>query len=337
MGGTNTCMGVYQFTESNIKLFVSVIKPLIETHTGLIYKDAMSQYESRSIKIDLISSMIAEAKLLIVDVSINNPNVFFELGIAYTLKKPVILLCLKKAFTSKSKKDWNEKMPFDINGKELLIFEDENDLKVKLGKFISDALFKTKQASVSWSSQNEKNHVKSSSELEIFARGNIWSNVGINSNFTISYHVKIQDSATVKNPDIRFFISSSPMGYPRIVTIFPWESSELDQNKYECHIDYFKAEIVGVEQNEHLRLQQVSVAKKDFNNIKEFDVFISFCWPNLVFESSQFEDGVNRLVVPISQFRDMGFPVHLLQFIGFEAINNSHFTIDKIEIKEVFI
>jgi len=66
-------------------------------------------------------------------------------------------------------------------------------------------------------------------------------------------------------------------------------------------------------------------------------VFISFCWPNLVFESTIFEDKVKRLLVPISQFRDMGFPVHLSQFIGFEAINDSNVTIDDIIIQEVFI
>lgn len=87
----------------------------------------------------------------------------------------------------------------------------------------------------------------------------------------------------------------------------------------------------------HPRLQQVSVAPKEIENLKEFDVFISFCWPNLVFESSLFEDGVKRLVVPISQFRDMGFPVHLAQFIGFEAINNSHININRIVIKEILL
>lgn len=337
MHRSSTCVGVYEFIESNIKMFNLVIKPIVETHAGLIYEDAMSQYESRTIKMDLILRMIDQANLLIVDISKKNPNVFFELGIAYTLKKPIILLCTKKAFKSKGKNNWSEKIPFDIGGRELLIFEDENDLKVKLGKFISDALYKTRSISVSWCSDNERNHVKSSSELEIFDTGNIWSNVGINTNFTISYHVKIKNFDLVKNPDLRLFISSSPKGYPRIVTIFPWEFTEIDQTKYECHIDYFKTENPGINQINHPRLQQISVAPKEIKNLKEFDVFLSFCWPNLVFESSLFEDGIKKLVVPISQFRDLGYPVHLKQFVGFEAINNSHVTIDHITIKEILI
>ena len=223
MPSSNTCMGVYEFTASNIKMFNSVIRPIVETHAGLIYIDAMSEYESRTIKMDLISRMIAEANLVIVDISKNNPNVFFELGIAYNLKKPIILLCSRQAFKSKDKNNWSEKIPFDIRSKELLIFKSEKDLKVRLGKFISDALYKTKPASVSWCSDKERNHVKSSSELEIFDRGNIWSNIGINSNFTISYQVKIKNYNKVVKPDLRLFISSSPKGYPRIVTIFPWE------------------------------------------------------------------------------------------------------------------
>lgn len=337
MSSSNTCMGVYEFNDSNISMFNTVIRPIIETHAGLIYVDAMSQYEPHSIKMDLISRMIAEANLVIVDISKKNPNVFFELGIAYSLRKPMILICSKMAFKSKGPNNWNEKIPFDIRSKELLIFEDVKDLKVKLGKYISDALFKTKLVSVSWCSDFERNHVKSSSEVEIFDRGNIWSNVGINMNFTISYHVKIKNFDKIKNPDLRLFISNSPNGYPRIVIIFPWEFTELDKAKYECHIDYFKAENEGADQINHLRLQQVPVAKKEVKNLEDFDVFISFCWPNLVFESSLFEDGVKRLVVPISKFRDMGFPIHLSKFIGFEAINNSHVYIDQIVIKEILV
>lgn len=337
MVGSNTCMGIYEFNDLNKKMFNSVIRPLVETHAGLIYRDALSQYESRSIKMDLIARMIAEASVVIVDISKNNANVFFELGIAYTLKKPMILLCTKSSFESKAKGNWGGKMPFDIRSNELLIFENENDLKVQLGKYISDALYSTKPASVSWSSEKSINHIKSSSELEIFDRGNIWSNIAVNSNFTVSYHVTIENFQEVNNPDIRFFISGYHSGYPRIVIIFPWEFVELNETHYECHIDYFECENPGENAINHPRLQQVSVTKREMKNIKEFDVFISFCWPNLVFESSIFEDHVKRLVVPLSKFRDLGFPVHLSQFIGFEAINNSHISIDQIVIKEVFL
>jgi hypothetical protein len=334
MSSTNTCMGIYEFNDQNKKMFASIIKPLIETHTGLTYVDAMSRYESLSIKMDLISRMIEEAKIVIIDLSLKNPNVFLELGIAYALKKPMVLLCSEKSFKSKNKKYWGEKIPFDVTGRELLIFENNNDLKVKLGRFISDCLFKTQHVCVSWSSENATNHIKSNSELEIFKQGNIWSNAAVNSSFIMSYRIKIHNISLVDNPDIRLFLSNSPKGYPRIVIIFPWEGHDIDQNKFECHIDYFKIDDTRINE---LRLQQKSVGEKDNDRIKEFEVFISFCWPNLVFESTFFEDTVKRLLVPISQFRDMGYPVHLSQFIGFEAKNDCHITIDNIVIKEIYI
>lgn len=328
MASLNCCMGIYQFDDEKKRTFNSVIKPLIGSHTGLTYVDASSYYEPTNIKMNLISKMVEEARLIVVDLSEKNPNVFLELGIAHTLKKPMVLLCSQKNFNT----TWNKKMPFDLEGRELLIFADDNDLKVKLGRFISDSLYTTREVTVSWVSENKDNHIKSSSEIEIFNSGAIWSNLGVNSNFVIGYHVKIHDgsSGSNKNPDIRLYFASSPNGYPRIVNIFPWELSEMDNEKYECHIDYFE------NLTEHYRLQQVSVGKKDLETIRDFDVFVSFCWPNLVFESTFFEDKVNRLIVPISHFRDRGFPVHLSQYIGLESIN-SRVTIDNIMIKEIFL
>lgn len=324
MSSSNSCMGIYQFDDEKKRIFYSIIKPLIASHTGLTYVDASSYYEPSNIKMTLISKMIEEARLVVADLSEKNPNVFLELGIAYALKKPLVLVCYEKSL--KDKKTWNNKMTFDLEGRDLLIFKNDNDLKVKLGRFISDSLYKTREVTVSWVSENKDNHIKSPYEIEFFNSGATWSNLGVNSNFIISYHVTIHNLTDLaQNPDIRLYFSASLNGYPRIVNIFPWE---LSQDKYECHIDYFK------NQTDHVRLQQVAVGKRDIETIREFDVFVSFCWPNLVFESSFFEDKINRLIVPISDFRNRGFPIHLSQYIGFESIN-SRVTIDNIMIKEV--
>lgn len=330
MPSGNTCMGIFQFDDEKMRIYHSIIKPLVESHTGLVYVDATSYYEPSAIKMSLISKMIEEARLVIVDLSEKNPNVFFELGIAYSLKKPMVLLCSQESY--KGEEFWNSKMPFDIEGRELLIFSDDNDLKVKLGRFIFDSLYTTREVTVSWASENKDNHIKSPSEIEIFSSGGIWSNLGINPNFIISYHIKVYSvKYPGKNPDIRLYFSNTPKGYPRIVNIFPWEFSQMDKGKYECHIDYFLKENA-----DHIRLQQVSVGKRDIETIREFDVFVSFCWPNLIFESSFFEDKINRLIVPKSDFRSRGFPIHLAQYIGFESIN-SRVTINNIRIKEVFL
>lgn len=331
MPNKNSCMGIYPFDEKRKEIFDEIVKPLVESHTGLVYEDARDYYEPSFIKMDLISKMIEESSLVIADLSEKNPNVFLELGIAYNLRKPLILLCSKNAFEEKEK--WDKKLPFDLQGRDLLIFDDENDLKVKLGKFISDSLYLTKAVTLSWISTCKDNHIKSATEIEIFNKGEIWSDIGLNSNFIISFHVKIHNVLEeLNNPDVRLFLSTTTVGYPRIVNIFPWERSEMDNTKYECHIDYFPSSIFG----EHVRLQQVSVAEKNIDIIKEFDVFLSFCWPNLVFESSFFEDKINRLMYPINGFRTKGYPVHLSQFIGFESIN-SRVSINNIKIKEVFL
>ena len=332
MSSSNTVMAVFQFDADTRQLFEQIVRPLVETHTGLKYVDGASYYEPLRIKIDLISKMIEEARLVIVDISHKNPNVFIELGIAFCSKKPLILLCSKESWNGTQRKQWNKKVPFDIEGRELLIFRDENDLKVKLGRFISDSLYRTREVAVSWDFQSKDNHVKSSSEIEIFSPGEIWSASAVNQNFIISYHIKIHEvKQQDRNPDVRLYMAASPAGYPRVVNIFPWESSEIDQEKYECHLDYFSAE--GAD---HWRLQQVSVGPKDINLIRNFDVFVSFCWPNLVFESNFFEDKVNRLYISLSSLHTKGYPLHLNQYIGFESMN-SHVTVENIRVKEVFI
>lgn len=332
MSSSNTVMAIFQFDNKTRPRFELIVRPLVETHTGLKYVDGASYYEPLTIKMNLISKMIEEARLVIVDVSRKNPNVFIELGIAYCLNKPLVLLCSRESWEGTTKKQWNKKVPFDIEGRELLIFSDENDLKVKLGRFISDSLYKTREVAVSWDSQSKDNHVKSSSEIEIFGPGEIWSASAVNSNFIISYGIKIHEvKEQDRNPDVRLYISGAPTGYPRVVNIFPWESSEMDQEKYECHIDYFPAE-----DGLHSRLQQVSVGPKNIELIRDFDVSVSFCWPNLVFESSFFEDKVNRLYVSLSSLRTKGYPIHFNQYIGFES-KNSRVTVENIRVKEVFI
>ena len=332
MSSSNTVMAIFQFDDETRRLFELIVRPLVETHTGLKYLDGASYYEPLTIKMNLISKMIEEARLIIVDVSHKNPNVFIELGIAYCLNKPLVLLCSRESWEGTTEEQWNKKVPFDIEGRELLIFSDEDDLKVKLGRFISDSLYRTREVAVTWDSQSKDNHIKSSSEIEIFGPGEVWSSSAVHSNFIISYHVRIHEvKAQDRNPDIRLYISGAPAGYPRVVNIFPWESSEIESDKYECHIDYFPDE-----SGSHSRLQQVAVGPKNLDIIRDFDVFVSFCWPNLVFESSFFEDKVNRLYVSLSSLRTRDYPVHFGQYIGFESVN-SRVTVENIRVKEVFI
>src|SRR5208282_6881913 len=126
----------------------------------------------------------------------------------------------KNAF--EQKETWDKKLPFDLQGRDLLIFDNDNDLKVKLGKFISDSLYLTKAVSLSWISSHKDNHIKSATEIEIFNKGEIWSDIGLNSNFIISFHVIIHEVLVEQepnNPDVRLSLSTTFGGYPRILII----------------------------------------------------------------------------------------------------------------------
>lgn len=334
----STCMGIFRFSKKYYELFDSIIYPLIQTHTGLICHDARSYYEAQAIKMDLIARMIGESNLVIIDISENNPNVFLEFGIAFNLRKPMIIICQQNLY----KKTWKSKIPFDLQGRELLIYENIPDLRVKLGRHIFDALYHTSPTVLSWKSRHPHNHVKSTAEISFFSAEEIWSDRAVHPSFTIRYHVKIIKVLQERNPDMRLIFShqanalpnTQQGGYPRIVIIFPWEFSEKTESKYECHIDYFKGF-----SGDHERLQQVAVAQPDISKISKttpltYDFFVTFCWPNLIVESSLFEEEKERLVVPLDSFRDRGYPLHLPQFIGFSS-RNSHATIEKITIKEI--
>ncbi len=80
MATSNTAMAIFQFDAPTREMFETIVRPLIETHTGLKYVDGTSYYEPSTVKISLISKMIDEARMVIVDISTKNPNVFIELG-----------------------------------------------------------------------------------------------------------------------------------------------------------------------------------------------------------------------------------------------------------------
>lgn len=77
-----------------------------------------------------VLKMINRARLIIVNVDGRNPNVFYELGIAHSLNKPTIII-------SKT-----EEIPFDIRSKNIIIYNDENQLKVELAKALTKVFVK---------------------------------------------------------------------------------------------------------------------------------------------------------------------------------------------------
>lgn len=73
--------------------------------------------------------LLVEARLVIANISGRNPNVFYELGIAHALDKPVILIAHKKA-----------EVPFDIRSKRIIFYDDNQGLQRDLERMLARTL-----------------------------------------------------------------------------------------------------------------------------------------------------------------------------------------------------
>lgn len=68
-----------------------------------------------SIPIEDIEKGIREAAICLIDITLDNPNVWFELGYALACSKPICLIC--------SKERTAEKFPFDIRHRKIIHYE----------------------------------------------------------------------------------------------------------------------------------------------------------------------------------------------------------------------
>lgn len=62
-----------------------------------------------------IRRQIDEAHVIVAEISTNNPNVFYELGYAHALRKPVVLLARRSP---------EKKLPFDISAYRVIFYDD---------------------------------------------------------------------------------------------------------------------------------------------------------------------------------------------------------------------
>lgn len=116
-----------------------IIKPALESCGVEAYRVDRDPYVE--IAISVIEERIRDATLIIAEISVDNPNVWFELGYAMALGKPVIMLC-DNMYRS-------EKIPFDISHRNVLIYRsgsirDFNDCFEKLKERIIAKLKKMK-------------------------------------------------------------------------------------------------------------------------------------------------------------------------------------------------
>jgi nucleoside 2-deoxyribosyltransferase len=110
------------FKKSLNKRYVKVIAPVVR-NAGMRVERVDKQSFHRQGITEKIVQQIEAADILIADVSGNNPNVLYEVGLAHAKDKLCILLT-----------DNPEAIPFDLKNKRHIVFSGAKDLKNKLRK-----------------------------------------------------------------------------------------------------------------------------------------------------------------------------------------------------------
>ena len=112
-------------------IYDQFIKPTLE-ETGYEVKRADDMENQRNILSDVVEG-IYNSSLIVADLTTTNPNVFYELGLAHALKKPVILITQSI-----------DEVPFDLRSQRLMEysihFAKINEAKETLARYARGAL-----------------------------------------------------------------------------------------------------------------------------------------------------------------------------------------------------
>lgn len=92
VSATDTCFVMMPFAAPLGEYYKKIFEPAIEK-AGLKAARADDDIFGTGKIIDQIWSGINAAKVLIAELTSRNPNVYYELGLAHALKKPVVLVC----------------------------------------------------------------------------------------------------------------------------------------------------------------------------------------------------------------------------------------------------
>ncbi|EJF7199338.1 hypothetical protein V9J80_003597 [Vibrio cholerae] len=134
-------MGVYQEDLVVKRNQVFILTPFHEMFdkdyyniekTCLEYGFGVSRGDENYIKGDILAHIlkrICESELIIANITGRNPNVFYELGLAHALGKPVIII-------SKGIDD----IPFDLRSKQILVYKESSELSNKLRLAIANTI-----------------------------------------------------------------------------------------------------------------------------------------------------------------------------------------------------
>lgn len=108
-----------------------VIRPVIESLGLVAYR--VDEDPEVDIPISTIEAKIPLASVVVAEITTDNPNVWFELGFALALAKPVVLLCSDERTTA---------FPFDVRHRNIITYHtdslrDFENYQIKLKKAIA--------------------------------------------------------------------------------------------------------------------------------------------------------------------------------------------------------
>lgn len=105
MNDVGKCFVTQPFDEGSFdKRYDEVIVPAIEAAGLTPYR--VGKDFSVGISVDTIKQEIQNSRVFLADITKDNPNVWFEVGFAFALKKEIVLICEKGV---------RDKPPFDVN------------------------------------------------------------------------------------------------------------------------------------------------------------------------------------------------------------------------------
>ena len=112
----DTCFIIQPFDGGPFdKRYLDVIKPTIEKLGLEPYR--VDEDHHSSIPINDIEDKIKSSLICLADITLDNPNVWYELGYAISANKPVIMVCSK---------DRKTKFPFDVQHRKIITYSTES-------------------------------------------------------------------------------------------------------------------------------------------------------------------------------------------------------------------
>lgn len=128
---TRKCFVLMPFVKQLEEIYVEVYKPICD-EIGFYCWRVDEILRPGSITKDIIQG-IRDSDIIIADLTSNNPNVFYELGVAHTINKRTIMTCQQV-----------EDIPFDVSTYRVIIYQHTltgvKELAGKLKKAINETL-----------------------------------------------------------------------------------------------------------------------------------------------------------------------------------------------------